>query len=315
MLRRLTGLLAAAVLLARLSGAALAHDGWVQSYAPVVLTGEMAYVDLQFGNHSNEHGSYRIAGKWPVGHTQVFVTGPMGDRHDITATLFDTGEAVDTSPAGPKGFYTAAFAAGGAGIYVVSVQSDSLFTYPDGKTSRTLRSAKSFVAAANLPVPEQVSALQGFDRAVSEDRAELIPLRNPAALLQGAAVPVKLLVEGKPSANQEVTVVRRSTGDVERLKTDDTGQVQFTPVAADYYLLRAKVDATAPGAANTTAHEATLTLIVQRGGYETAAPAPAGGAGGAAGAKVPWGWAAAALALGGLGFGLGRLGRGREAGR
>ena len=43
---------------------ALSHDGWVEISPTIVEKGQAATVTLIQGNHSNEHKSYRIAGKW-----------------------------------------------------------------------------------------------------------------------------------------------------------------------------------------------------------------------------------------------------------
>ena len=40
-----------------------AHDGWVEIAPVIVETNQPATIALIQGNHSNEHKSYRIAGK------------------------------------------------------------------------------------------------------------------------------------------------------------------------------------------------------------------------------------------------------------
>ncbi|MBX6378716.1 MAG: DUF4198 domain-containing protein, partial [Clostridia bacterium] len=266
--RRLIGLLTAGATLVGAAGVGLAHDGWVQSPTPIVRVGEVAYADLLFGNHSNEHKSYRIAGKWSMSTSKVYVTGPDGTKSDITATVFDTGEANDVSPTGTKGYYTASFIPSAPGLYVVSAEGDSLFQHDD-VTIRTLRSAKTFVAAADVPIRERVAALTAYTRAVTPDRAELIPHVNPVALTAGDQIKVQLVHKGQPVPGEHVAVIRRSTSETAEYHTDADGIVTFPVPAPDFYLIRAEFDKTdekEPGKYDQTSYEATLVLVVQRGG-------------------------------------------------
>jgi len=261
----------AAVLTFGLLATAHAHDGWSQVNTPIIAQGEVVYVDLLFGNHSNDHKSYRIAGQWSPDSSNVYVTTPAGRKVDITATRFYTGEAAtETEPAVNNGF-VASFSASAPGAYIISVEGDSIFR--SGETaSRTLRSAKSFVAVSDIPVPDRVRYLTGFAKAVTPDRAEFVPLFNPAAVTPNREVAVQLLLKGEPLANAEVTLIRRSNSDAQTFVTDDEGRVAFTTGPADYYLLRAKPasDEKQEGEYDMVNYEATMTFIVQNG---TAHPA------------------------------------------
>ncbi|MDF2663283.1 MAG: hypothetical protein K0Q94_6074 [Paenibacillus sp.] len=53
-----------AALFMSVSVSAFAHDGWSQTKSPIIAPGEVSYVELLLGNHSNGHKSYRIAGQW-----------------------------------------------------------------------------------------------------------------------------------------------------------------------------------------------------------------------------------------------------------
>ena len=50
---------------------ALSHDGWVEVTPTIVEKGQVATLALIQGNHSNEHKSYRIAGKWDGKNTTL----------------------------------------------------------------------------------------------------------------------------------------------------------------------------------------------------------------------------------------------------
>jgi uncharacterized GH25 family protein len=214
-----------------------AHDGWTQTSAPIVETGEVAFVDILMGNHSNEHRSYRIDGQFST-NSNVFVTTPAGQKVDITSTRFYTGEPDSTNKVN-NGFI-ASFVAQSPGTYIVTAESDGTRT-SSGVTTRTLRNAKSFVAAADLPVVARVKPLTGFSRVINSDRAELIPLFNPASLTAGQNVSVKLLLKGSPLADTEVSIVRRSINtEVQTVKTNADGIASFSIGAADYYLFRSK---------------------------------------------------------------------------
>lgn len=278
--RKIAALGLTAVLSLTISASAWAHDGWSQTHTPIIAQGEVSYVELLFGNHSNDHKSYRITGQWSTDSTNVFVTTPAGKKVDITSTLYYTGEAAtETEPAVNNGFI-ATFSSSMAGAYIVSVEGDSVFKHGD-IASRTLRSAKSFVAVADIPTVGRVQALKGFARPVSLDRAELVPQFNPAAVKPGQQVAVQLILKGQPLADTEVSLIRRSNSEAELLTTDADGRIAFTTGPADYYLLRAKpsTDENKEGEYNTTNYEATMTFAVQNGkvklAEEQANPVPA----------------------------------------
>ncbi len=268
MLKRKFLLMSIAALIAiGASSSALAHDGWSQTNAPIVAQGETTYIDLLFGNHSNEHRSYRIDGQWSTNTSKVFVMNPAGVKKDITSTRFYTGEpATPTAPARNNGFI-ASFSAASPGAYIISVEADSIFKSATS-SSRTFRSAKSFVAVSDIPLLERVSALRGFSKAVSPDRAELIPLFNPAAVKPNQTVGIQLLMKGQPLANTKVSVIRRSDNtNIQDVTTDALGKVTFMTGPADYYLVRAKpsTNESKEGEYSVTNYEATMTFTVQNG--------------------------------------------------
>ncbi|WP_339204624.1 DUF4198 domain-containing protein [Paenibacillus sp. FSL K6-3182] len=261
--KKIAGVALAAMLTLGAAAPVFAHDGWSQTSAPIVAPGQVSYVELMYGNHSNEHKSYRLEGQW--GSTsKVYVTTPAGQKSDITGTRFYTGEpATETTPA-LNNFFVASFKSNVPGAYIISTEADSVYKGADAAT-RTLRSAKSFVAISDIPVIDRVKALTGFSKEVSPDRAELIPLFNPAAVTPGEKVSIELLLKGKPLTNTAVDIIRRSNSEAVELKTDDKGVVSFTTGAADYYLVRAKPSTTEAkeGEYSATNYEATMTFTVQ----------------------------------------------------
>lgn len=260
--------IAGAVLAAALTFAAavpvFAHDGWAQTNTPIVAPGQVSYVELMLGNHSNEHKSYRIAGQWSTDTSKVYVTTPAGVKADITSTRFYTGEAATETEPAVNNYFVASFKSAIPGAYIVSVEGDSVSSH-GAEPSRTLRSAKSFVAVGDIPVLERVQALKGFSREVSPDRAELIPLFNPAAITPDTKVSIQLLLKGEPLADTSVDVIRRSTSEPTELKTDKNGIVTLTTGPADYYLVRAKpsTQEAKEGEYGITNYEATMTFVVQ----------------------------------------------------
>ncbi|WP_209125633.1 DUF4198 domain-containing protein [Alkalihalobacillus sp. BA299] len=247
------------------SPSTLAHDGWAQTNSPIIEVGETAYIELLFGNHTNEHASYRIEGTWNPDNSSVFVTAPTGDKIDITDTLFYTGETAEGANEeriGVNNYYVSSFSSSTPGAYVISVEGDAIF-----RDKRTLRSAKSFVAVSEVPIVSYVQDFTGFDKQVSPDRAEIVPLFNPAGITPDQEVSVQVFIQGEPLADTEVSLVRRSTSDAERFTTDENGVITFTTGPADYYLLRVKpsTEESVEGEYEATYYEATMSFVVQNG--------------------------------------------------
>src|SRR6266511_3574461 len=71
---------------------ALSHDGWVEISPTIVEKGQVATIALIQGNHSNEHRSYRIAGKWDQKYTTLVIVDPHGKQNALTDRLIDLGE-------------------------------------------------------------------------------------------------------------------------------------------------------------------------------------------------------------------------------
>ena len=69
---------------------AWSHDGWVE-VSPDRRKSQPITIALMHGNHSNEHGSFRIAGKWDLQYTN---SGSRSERKaaNITKSVVDLGE-------------------------------------------------------------------------------------------------------------------------------------------------------------------------------------------------------------------------------
>ncbi len=261
---KLAGAALAAIMTVGAAVPVFAHDGWAQVNTPIVAQGQVSYVELMYGNHSNEHKSYRIEGQWNTDASSVYVTTPAGVKADITSTRFYAGEpSTETTPA-KNNYLVASFKSNVPGAYIISTEGDSVFK-GETSASRTLRSAKAFVAVGDIPVLDRVKALTGFSKQVSPDRAELVPLFNPAAVTTGEPLSIQLLLKGKPLADTAVDVIRRSNSEASELTTDANGIVKLTAGAADYYLVRSKPSTTESkeGEYDVTNYEATMTFTVQ----------------------------------------------------
>jgi len=62
------------------SRSAMAHDGWVEISPTIVEKNQAATIALLQGNHSNEHKSYRIAGKWDSKYTTLVIVVPQANK-------------------------------------------------------------------------------------------------------------------------------------------------------------------------------------------------------------------------------------------
>jgi uncharacterized GH25 family protein len=221
----------------------IAHDGWVEVPA-IVERGQPVTISLMLGNHSNEHKSYRLAGKWNPQATKLWVIEPSGKINHLTPV--DLGEDAETTgPKGPKGFHIAAFTPKEEGVHIVVARQEEVAQHGDGPKFRGVRSARSAFTALRTPKVAEAKKSSAFDRAIGiEDLMEIVPVSNPLAIIRDTPVTFELRYKGKPFANQTVSIVRRLDGpaSVHDVITDDKGRVRFTAGAADTYLMRAKYD-------------------------------------------------------------------------
>ena len=223
-----------------------AHDGWVEVTPAIVEKNQNTTISLIQGNHSNEHKSYRIAGKWDQKYTTLVVIDPKNKTHSLTDSLIDLGEDAEAiGPKGPKGFYLAPFMPEGEGLYQALARQARTLQQDDGPKIITIRLAKTSFAAFTVPLISAAKHLKGFDRAIGDDDAlEFIPVNNPLAVYSGGSMILELRKNGKAAAGQLITLVRRIDGFASVLErtTDDKGRVNFPVGPADSYLARVKID-------------------------------------------------------------------------
>ena len=248
---------------------ALSHDGWVEISPTIVETGQVATIALIQGNHSNEHRSYRIAGKWDQKYTTVFVFDPQGKQNALTDRLIDLGEdAEKTGPKGPKGFYLAPFTSKEEGLYQALVRQVRTLQREDGPKFLSIRTAKTAFAALSVPTVVAAKNLKGFDHALGgEDGLEIIPLTNPLGIFSKDSVTLELRHKGKPIGGKEISLIRRidSAASAQDRATDDKGRVTFVVGPADSYLARVKFDVDSPrpdGQIDKSSYEATYVFQV-----------------------------------------------------
>ena len=248
---------------------ALGHDGWVEVTPTILEKGQAATVTLIQGNHSNEHKSYRIAGKWDGKNTTLAVVNPGGKQIALTERIIDLGEDEEkVGPKGPKGFYLASYIPNDEGLYQAVARQVRSLQQGDGPKLMTVRIAKTAFAAFKAPTISAAKNLKGFDRLIGgEDGVEFIPVNNPLAVFSGGTMTLELRQKGKPTGGQLVTLVRRIDGfaSVQEHITDDKGRVTFAVGPADFYLARVKIDEESPrpdGQKDKSSYESTYVFQV-----------------------------------------------------
>src|SRR5262245_25080284 len=223
----------------------LAHDGWVEVSPTIVEKNQAVTIALIQGNHSNEHKSYRIAGKWDQKFTTLVVVDPRSKQNTLTERLIDFGEDAEAvGPKGPKGYHLASFIPKEEGLYQAVARQSRTVQQGDGPKIVTVRLAKTAFAALRVPTVSATKNFKGFDRIVSgEDSLEFIPITHPLAIFSGGQMTLELRLQGNPVSGQIITLVRRIDGpaSVQERSTDDKGRVTFTVGSADFYLTRAKI--------------------------------------------------------------------------
>jgi len=247
----------------------MAHDGWVEISPAIVEKNQSVTIALMHGNHSNEHKSYRIAGKWDSKYTTLVVVDPKGKQNVLSDRLIDLGEdAESVGPKGPKGFHLASFVPKDDGLYEALARQVRAVQQGDGPKLLTVRLAKTSFAAFKTPVVLAAKNLKGFARLIGGDGAvEFIPVNNPLGVFSGDSMTLELRQNGKPLGGQVVTLVRRidGFGSVQERTTDEKGRVTFGVGPADSYLARVKFDEEIPrpdGQKDKTSDESTYVFQV-----------------------------------------------------
>ena len=250
-----------AALLATLAAAAAArgHDTWVQTATLVARPDDVVHVDLALGNHGNDHRDFKLAGKLAALDEATFgVRTPGGRTIDLAPAAVDLGYA-------PKeGYWSARFVAAEEGLHGIVHTLDRVHG-----TKRTLKSAKAYFLVAR-----SAAAAAGAADTFSE------PLGHPLELVlethpvlragPGRAIKVRLLLRGKPLADERVSFIPRGAQLAEgfdprfECRTDAEGRCSYTPREGNYLLVVAHRTAADERGADhdRTAYSATLVLNV-----------------------------------------------------
>jgi len=250
-----------ALLLVTLSTNAFAHDTWVQVNTQIVRVADNIHIDLCLGNHGNNHRDFRLAGKIDLAGCKLVLHAPAGKSYDLISDLVDVGYA-------PKeGFYNARYTTAAPGMYLVEHTVDKIVNH--GQPSRSIKSAKTFFVASHS-LDRVKDDQSGFDKVLGHP-FELVPVKNPVLPMgPEESIKVKLILKGKPFADQVVSFIPRSAKlkegfdeDYER-KTDAEGIASFTPKFGDYYLIVAHHTDTTEKTDEyvKTGYSATITLYV-----------------------------------------------------
>jgi uncharacterized GH25 family protein len=222
---------------------ARAHDGWIEVAPALVEKGQPVAVALMHGNHSNEHRSYRLAGKWDLEFTKVTVIAPSGKTSALA--MVDLGEDPEkTGPKGPKGFHIGQFVPDEEGVYTVVARQERTIERGDGPKFRGVRFARSAFAALTLPTLAAAQKISAGEAKSGGGDLEIVPITKPIGAVSEAPVMLEVRHKGAAAAGKTVSIVRRTAGaaGAQDLTTDAQGRVIFTPAAADYYLARVKFD-------------------------------------------------------------------------
>lgn len=260
MLAILTGIIFTAAPLA------LAHDGWVQSNTPLVRVGDMSYLDLQFGNHENNHRNYKLVNTWQYTNPsfRVKVHTPSGGVIDLASQLTNLGTT--TNPA----YSVSSFKAEEKGAYIAEATQTAILKYPqDSGPHRSIKYAKTIVTAVDAISAGEGNKSSNFSRLLGQE-LEIVPLTDPAQAHEGGKMTLQVLYQGQPLADEHVSMVPRShippaeMGPPYDLMTDMDGKVTFQLQGPDYYLFNVHhTDNTQTAPEYTyTAHGAVLAMIV-----------------------------------------------------
>jgi len=243
---------------------AASHDGWVEVSPAIVENGQVVTIALIQGNHSNEHRSYRIAGKWDQKYTTLDVINSAGKKQSLTNRLIDFGEDDDkVGPKGPKGFYLAPFTPNEEGLYQAVARQVRTVQQGDGPKLLTMRIAKAAFASLNVPGVLTAKDLKGFDSgAGAGDGLEISLVSNPMAIFPGSSVILELHLKGKPVTGKTISLIPRMGGasSVQDQTSDEKGRVTFAVGPSDFYLARANLEEEKPrpdGRADKNSYEAT----------------------------------------------------------
>jgi uncharacterized GH25 family protein len=217
-------------------GIAHAHDTWVQVSSNLIRPDDAVRVDLFLGNHGNDHRDFKIAGKLgSLDGATLAVRGPDGRTTDLVPELVDVGYA-------PKeGWWSGRFVADSVGLHCVSHVREGI-----RHGSRGLKGGKAyFLVSESLDDP--AAATDSFATPLGHPLELVLDTHPVLGCGPGREIAVRLLMQGKPVADERVSFIPRGTTlkegfdpDFER-KTDSQGRCRWTPKQGDLVLVVAHV--------------------------------------------------------------------------
>jgi uncharacterized GH25 family protein len=248
---------------------AVAHDGWIEVTPSIIEKGQLVTISLLHGNHSNEHKSYRLAGKWRPEFTTLMALDPTGRLTDLTGAIVDLGEDEEkTGPKGPKGFHIAQFTAKEQGFYAVLARQQRVIEEA-GVKLRSLRTARTVFGALAIPTIAGTKELRWpTAQPTLGDGLEIVPITEPLGIAQHDSVTLEVRHKGTPMPNRVLTVVSKLGGpkSAQDLTSNHQGRVTFKVGPADLYLTRVKFDEEATsgtdGKKEKSSYEATFVFQV-----------------------------------------------------
>src|SRR5262245_41450859 len=245
------------------------HDGWIEVSPALVEKGQLVTISLFQGNHSNEHRSYRLAGKWRPQDARLMVADPAGQIFDLTGAIVDFGEDEEKiGPKGPKGFHIAQLVAKEQGLYVALARQERIVEDASARL-RTLRTARSWFGALLNPTFTNAKELAWpTPQPVLGDGLEIVPITHPLTVTAQSPITLEVHYNEAPPPDRTLTVIRKFGGpaSAQDFTTNGQGRVSFTVGPADLYLARIKVDEdglpTAQGKREKGSYEATFVFQV-----------------------------------------------------
>jgi len=222
----------AVLLIVAATASAHAHDTWLQASPRLVRPDDVVHVDLFLGNHGNEHRDFKIAGKLgSVEDVQVGVIGPDGRKTDLVPDMVDLGYA-------PKeGFWTARFVPATAGLHCVAHYREGVrhgaMGFKGGKAY--------FLASESLDSPAKPPAT--LPEPLGHPLELVLESHPVLACGPGKPIAVRLLLKGKPLADQVVSFIPRGVTLAEGFdpnherKTDADGRCRYTPKEGNLVLV------------------------------------------------------------------------------
>ena len=212
--------------------AAAGHDTWVQTATLVARPDDVVHVDLALGNHGNDHRDFKLAGKLAsLEQATLGVRTPGGRTIDLVP------DAVDLGYAPKEGYWSARFSAAEEGLHGIVHTLDRVHG-----TKRTLKSAKAYFLVARTPAA--AATAPGTCAEPLGHPLELVLETHPVLRAgPGREIKVRLLLRGKPLADERVSFIPRGAQLAEGFdprferRTDAEGRCSYTPREGNYLLV------------------------------------------------------------------------------